>query len=275
VEKLIINFTPTGMIPTKEMTAHVPVTPEEIAEDVLRAAELGASMIHLHARSSDGIPSSSKDIYEKTIGLIRKENKEIIIGVSTSGRNCNHLEKRAEVLDIKGDLKPDMASLTLSSLNFNKQASINEPDVIKALAQKMLDKGIKPELEVFDIGMINYAKYLIRKGLLKPPYYFNLLLGNIACAQANLLNVGIMLNELPENSIWALAGIGDYQNKMNSLAVVYGGNVRVGLEDNIWYDEERTQLATNEDLVKRVVDTAKAIGREIATPKEVRKMLNL
>lgn len=275
MEKLIINFTPTGMIPTKEMTAHVPVTPEEIAEDVLHAAKLGASIVHLHARDKNGVPSNSKEIYEKIIGLIREENKDIILCVSTSGRNCQNLDKRSEVLDIKGDLKPDMASLTLSSLNFNKQASVNPPDTIKTLAQKMLKNGIKPELEAFDVGMINYAKYLIKKGLLKPPYYFNLLLGNIACAQANLLNVGLMLNELPENSIWALAGIGDHQNKMNSLAIVYGGGVRVGLEDNIWYDEERTKLATNEDLIKRAVDTAKAIGREIATPQEVRQMLNI
>ena len=275
MEKLIINFAPTGMIPTKDMTPNIPLTPAEIAKDVLRAAQLGASIVHLHARNGDESPAHQKEIYEDIIGRIRKENKDIILCVSTSGRSAVEFEKRSMVLDIKGALKPDMASLTLSSLNFNNQASINPPDMIKALAEKMLEKGIKPELEVFDIGMINYAKYLIKKGLLKPPYYFNLLLGNIACAQANLLNVGLMLNELPEDSLWSLAGIGDHQTTMNALAVVYGGGVRVGLEDNIWYDQERTKLATNEELVKRVADTAKAIGREIATPKEVRKMLNI
>ena len=147
--------------------------------------------------------------------------------------------------------------------------------MIRSLAKKMMDKGIKPELEAFDIGMINYSKYLIKKELLKPPYYFNLLLGNIACAQANLLNVGVMLNELPPDSVWALAGIGNYQTKMKSLAVVWGGGVRVGLEDNIWYDKQRTRLATNEELVKRVVSTSQAIGRDIATPHEVRKLLKL
>lgn len=275
MKKLIINFTSTGMIPTKEMTPHVPITPEEIVKDVLKAADLGASMVHLHARDQNGMPTYKKEVYEEIIKNIRKKNKQIILCVSTSGRNFTEFEKRAQVLDIEEPYKPDMASLTLSSLNFNNQASINSPDMIQYLAKKMLDKGIKPELEVFDIGMINYANYLIKKGLLKSPFYFNLLLGNIACAQANLLNVGIMLNELPADSVWSLAGVGDHQASMNSLAIIWGGGVRVGLEDNIWYDQERTKLATNEDLIKRVVNTAKAIGREIATPDEVRKILGL
>lgn len=275
MQKLIINFTPTGMIPTKEITPHVPYTPEEISLDVLKAAELGASMAHIHARNENGVPTYKKEVYKEIISRIRKKNKDILLCVSTSGRGFSEFKKRSEVLDIKEPYKPDMASLTLSSLNFNKQTSINSPDMIKAFAKKMLDNDIKPELEAFDIGMINYAKYLIKRELLKPPYYFNLILGNIACAQANLLNVGIMLNELPPNSVWALAGIGNYQLSINSLAVVWGGGVRVGLEDNIWYDPERTKLATNEELVKRVVEIAKAIGREIATPREARQILNL
>lgn len=275
MQKLIINFTPTGMIPTKEITPHVPYTPEEISLDVLKAAELGASMAHIHARNENGVPTYKKEVYKEIISRIRKKNKDILLCVSTSGRGFSEFKKRSEVLDIKEPYKPDMASLTLSSLNFNKQTSINSPDMIKAFAKKMLDNDIKPELEAFDIGMINYAKYLIKRELLKPPYYFNLILGNIACAQANLLNVGIMLNELPPNSVWALAGIGNYQLSINSLAVVWGGGVRVGLEDNIWYDQERTKLATNEELVKRVVEIAKAIGREIATPREARQILNL
>jgi uncharacterized protein (DUF849 family) len=232
-------------------------------------------MVHIHARDEKGAPTYKKEVYEDIISRIKEKNEDIIVGVSTSGRDFSEFEKRSEVLDIKGDLKPDMASLTLSSLNFIKTASVNSPDMIKALAQKMLDNNIKPELEAFDIGMINYAKYLIKKELLKPPFYFNLLLGNIACAQATLLDVGIMLNELPDNSIWSLAGIGDCQLSMTSLGVVWGGGVRTGMEDNIWYDEERTKLATNEEMVKRIVDTTKAIGREIATPQEVRKLLNL
>jgi len=275
MEKLIINFTPTGMIPTKEMTPHVPVEPSEIVAQVLEAAELGAAIVHLHARDRSGEPTYKKSVYAEIIRGIRERNRDLIVCVSTSGRSANEFEKRSEVLDLEGELKPDMASLTLSSLNFNSQASVNDPEMIKALAAKMRENKIKPELEAFDIGMINYAKYLIKKGLLEPPYYFNLLLGNIACAQANLMNVGLMLSELPENSVWALAGIGDHQLAMNSLAIVQGGGVRVGLEDNIWYDQARTKLASNSDLINRLVKIAQGLGREIATPAETRQLLKI
>ena len=172
-------------------------------------------------------------------------------------------------------MKPDFASLTLSSLNFNKQASINTPDMIKKLASKMMDKGIRPELEVFDLGIVNYAKYLIRKGLLSPPYYFNFILGNIACAQADMLHLGLMVNELPKNSIWSVGGVGNPQLRMNLLSIVSGGGVRIGLEDNIWYDDERTRLCSNFDLVKRIVSIAETIGKHPYTPNEARDLLQL
>ncbi len=156
--KFILNFTPTGMIPTKELNPHVPITIDEIIEDVLKVADLGISMVHLHARDPvTGMPIYKKEIYGEIIKGIRKKNRDIILCVSTSGRNFKTFEKRSECLDLKNDLKPDFASLTLSSVNFNKQASMNAPDMIKKLAKKMLNQKIKPELEVFDLGMINYA----------------------------------------------------------------------------------------------------------------------
>jgi len=165
-----------------------------------------------------------------------------------------------------------MASLTLSSLNFNNQESVNSPNMIKGLADKMLQYNIKPELEAFDVGMINYAKYLVTKNLIKPPYYFNLLLGNIACAQADPLYLGLMIKELPENSIWSVAGIGDAQLPMNSMAIALGGGVRVGLEDNIWYDKKRTIFATNIQLLRRIHRIAEANEREIMKPAEFREL---
>ena len=273
---LIINIAPTGMIPTKEMTHAVPVTPGEIIEDVLEASELGANMAHIHARDAGtGLPTHDKDVYAEIIHGIRKKNKDLVICVSTSGRSSSEFEKRSAVLELEGDAKPDFASLTLSSLNFNKQASINSPDMIQALAAKMAESGIRPELEAFDLGMINYAKYLIRKGRLTPPYYFNLVLGNIACAQASLLNLGLMIMELPDGALWSAGGVGGYQLKANAMAIVEGGGVRVGLEDNIWYDEERTRLASNRDLVERVVDIARVIGRKPYTCAETRKLLGV
>ena len=274
--KLIINFTPTGLIPTKEMTVKVPITPEEIIEQVIEASELGANMVHLHAREPDtGLPTYKKEIYAEIIHGIREKNKDLIICVSTSGRHFFEFEKRSQVLELDGELKPDFGSLTLSSLNFNKQASINTPQMIQDLAKKMLRNNIKPELEAFDFGMINYSKYLIKKGLIKPPYYFNLILGNIACAQANTLSLGLMTKELPENSIWSVGGVGDSQLPMNAMAIITGGGVRVGLEDNIWYDEGRTRLASNRDLIERILDIAKAMEREPYSAKEARKVLGV
>ena len=275
MDKLIINFTPTGMIPTKKQTPHVPVTPEEIIEDVRIACSLGITMVHLHARDENQAPHYSKDIYRKIISGIRKFAPELIICVSTSGRIYEKLEYRSEILMLDGDEKPDMASLALSSLNFNKQASINSPETIAGLAQTMKDRGIAPELEAFDSGMLNYAKYLIKKGLLNPPHYVNFILGNIACAQANLLSAGLMENEVPDNSVISFGAIGDKQLRIISLAISMGFGVRVGLEDNIWYDKERTKLASNAMLIERTLTIAQANQREVMKPSELRNILGL
>ncbi len=275
----IINFTPTGMIPTKDMTPRVPVSPKEIIEEVLEARKYGVSMVHLHARDKEGKPTFSKRIYKEIIDGIREvdghDNNSMILGVSTSGRHWQEFEKRSECLELEGESKPDMGSLTLSSLNFNRRASINSPDMIQELAGKMLECGIKPELEAFDVGMINYAKYLHTKGLLKPPFYFNLLFGNIACAQANILNLGVMLTELPPDSLWAVAGIGDAQLKMNLNGIINGGGVRIGLEDNIWLTPERKILATNMALLRRIKEFCDLFQIKVATPAQVRKRLSL
>jgi uncharacterized protein (DUF849 family) len=274
--KYILNFSPTGMIPTKEMSPHVPITPQEIVKDILSVIDLGVNMVHIHARDPEaGKPTFRKEVYREIIQNIRKHNKDVILGVSTSGRNFGEFAQRADCLDLEGECKPDLASLTLSSLNFNKEASINSPQMIQDLCQKMLDKGIKPELEAFDVGMINYAKYLIRKGLLKAPYYFNLILGNIAGAQANLLHLGMMINELPEDSFWSIGGVGEFQLELTSISLASGGGIRIGLEDNIWFDARRTKLATNRELVERAVAIGQALGREPYPAGQLRSLLKL
>ncbi|HTY12727.1 MAG TPA: 3-keto-5-aminohexanoate cleavage protein [Candidatus Omnitrophota bacterium] len=275
MKKLIINLAPTGMIPTKKMTGNVPISPSEIIEDVVSCSELGVSMAHVHARDAEGSPAWQKEIFREIIAGIRNKRPDLVIVATTSGRTYSEFEKRSEVLDLEGAARPDMASLTLSSVNFNHIASVNSPDMIIKLAEKMKEKGIKPELEVFDVGMVNFAHYLIKKGLLTPPYYFNIILGNIAAAQAKLLHLGLILSELPPGSVWSVAGIGDSQLRMNAIGIADGGGVRVGLEDSIWFDEERTERATNRRLVERIVKLANAFGRQIASPAEVRKELAL
>jgi len=276
MRKLIIDFTPTGMIPTKKITQHVPISCSEIVEDVHKAYELGITKVHLHARDpKTGEPTYKKEIYAEIIEGIRKYASDLVICVSLSGRTYNSLKYRADPLYLEGNLKPDMASLTLSSLNFNKTASVNTPEMIQDLARVMNEKGIVPELEVFDSGMINYSKYLEKKKIITPPYYFNLLFGNVSGAQADILQVGIMIKDLPDNSLWSLAGIGNKQLMMNSISISVGGGVRVGIEDNIWFDVSKTKLASNIDLIKRIHAIASANSREIMTPHEFRILMNL
>ena len=152
----IINFTPTGMIPIREMTPYVPVAPSEIVEQVLEASTIGITMVHLHARDPQtGIPTHKAEIFAEIISGIRKYDQELILIVTLSGRNVSEFEKRSQPITLEGALKPDMGSLTLSSVNFNRETSINTPEMITALAQEMQKRHILPELEVFDSGMIN------------------------------------------------------------------------------------------------------------------------
>lgn len=272
---LIINLAPTGMVPTRAMSPHVPLQPDEVVRDVSRCAALGASMFHLHARAADGTPTEDPAVYRDMISAIRAAAPQVVIVTSTSGRLVQDVEQRAASLYLDGALKPDMASLTLGSMNFATTASVNAPHTISRLAGIMLERGIKPELEVFDLGMVNYAKILIDKGLLQAPYYFNILLGNPGTAQATLLHLATIIGDLPPQSYWSLGGIGRFQARANALGVALGHGVRVGLEDNLWLDDGRTALATNAQYVQRCVAQAQALGRAVATPAQVRAMLGL
>ena len=272
---LIINLAPTGLIPSRAQTPHVPLTVEEIVTDVEKCVFAGASMVHLHARDASGAATDDVNIVAAMIEGIRARCPDLVITTTTSGRRSSAIEKRATSLYLEGHCKPDMASLTLGSMNFSNEASINAPATIMRLAEIMHERGIKPELEVFDLGMINVAKILADKGLIEPPFYFNLLLGNPSTAQATLMHLATLIADLPAQSIWATAGIGRFQTQANALGVVMGHGVRVGLEDNLWFDPERTILSTNEMLINRITAQANALGRAVATPHEVREYLGL
>lgn len=270
----IVNFCPTGMIPTKAMTPHVPVTPREIVQDIVDSP-VPITMVHIHARDDDGFPTYDSEVYARIISGIRDHDEDIVICVSTSGRNWSEFDKRSEVLELKGDLAPDMASLTLSSLNFNKQTSINEPQMICDLAQKMKDNGIWPELEIFDTGMVNYARYLIEKELIEPPCYFNVIMGNVACAQVSPMALGTILCDMPIGSLWSAGGVGNYQLAANILGLACGGGVRIGLEDNIWETPDREKLATNHFLLCRVNAIAGAMEMSPMPPLVFREKMGI
>ncbi|WP_338846401.1 3-keto-5-aminohexanoate cleavage protein [Massilia sp. W12] len=275
MQDLIINLAPTGMVPTRAQTPHVPLSPAEIAQDVARCAALGVSMAHLHARDADGNPSSDPALFAEIICRVREKTPDMIVISTTSGRQEGSVEKRAASLYLEGQAKPDMASLTLASMNFANSASVNAPQTVQTLARIMHERGIKPELEVFDLGMVNYAKVLIDKGLLQAPFYFNILLGSPATAQASLLHLAAIVADLPPQSIWSVAGIGRFQLRANGLGAVMADGVRVGLEDNLWLDDARQHLATNLQMVQRAVAQAHAMGRGVASCAEVRRRLNL
>ena len=262
MQELIINFTPTGMIPVKEMTPHVPVSPAEIIEEVHAACEAGITLAHLHARHPDGRPAHENRIYAEIFEGVRRHCPDLVICASLSGRTFPAFEQRSEVLE----LEPDMASLTLGSMNFPKEPSVNSPDMVAQLVEKMKRHGVQPELECFDGGMVNYARFLIGRSVLQPPFYFNLLVGNVATAQDDLLQVGLLINQLPPGAFWSLAGIGRSQLRANTLGILEGGGVRVGLEDNLWFDAGRNRLATNMQLLRRIHELAAFFERPVMKP---------
>lgn len=270
---LIINVALTGMVPTKTITNKVPISVDEIVEDAIHVHDAGASMVHLHARDENGVPISDARYFEQIITSIRKERPGLICCATTSGRGGASFEKRSEVLHLTGLAKPDMASLTLGSLNFLSGASINSLETIQRLALLMKEKGIKPELEIFDTGMVNVAKYLERHNIIGGMKYFNILLGNLNTAPATIKDLAHIYSSLPNDSIWAAAGLGSFQLSMNTASILAGGHVRVGLEDNVYYDITQKTLATNRSLVERVVRIANELERPISTPSETRALL--
>lgn len=259
------------MVPTKHDTPHLPTTVEEIAACARQVRDAGAAIVHLHARDHNGEPVSGSAPYVELVGRVRDACPDLIICASLSGRRTSDVETRAGALESK----PNMASLTLGSMNFPQQVSSNPSRVICDLAKRIYNAGVVPELEVFEPGFINYAKYLIKKTVLRPPYYFNLMLGSLGSAPLDLLGLGHMVSMLPEGATWAVGGIGRYQLDANVMAIAAGGHVRVGLEDNIYYDRQCTRLADNPRLVERIVRIAREMGREPATPDAARLIIGL
>jgi uncharacterized protein (DUF849 family) len=274
MESTIINLCPTGMVPTKEMTPHVPITPKEIGASVALCAEIGASIAHIHPRDEDGKPTADPEVFKRIVSEIRTLNDKIIICATTSGRLWNTFEKRSALLRLEGDYKPDMASLTLGSNNFARTASVNPPQMIKDLAMLMEDKGIKPELEVFEPGMLHTAKHLMRNGYISEESpYFNILLNSPGTAPLDPSCFAAFHALLPENAIWSVAGIGYKQLYANTLGIIFGHGVRVGLEDSI--HDINNNLTSNSILVEMVGSLIRKLGKRIATIEEVKGMLDI
>ncbi len=269
MEKLIITAAVTGSLPTRAKTPHVPITPAEIVEAGVRCEQAGAAVIHVHARNpQDESPSTDVRLFEEMYNGLRARTK-LIVQISTGGRAGMAYENRSDRLE----LRPEMASLTTGSVNFPDSVYANSPELITRLATDMQRLGIKPEMEIFDVGMIRNAVELAEKGLAEAPLHFDFVMGLKGAIPATIENLVHLKTSIPAGSTWTVAGIGAAQLVVNTHAILMGGHVRVGLEDNIYL--RKGELAPNERFVERMVKMAGELGRAVATPDEARRILHL
>jgi 3-keto-5-aminohexanoate cleavage enzyme len=268
VEKLIITVALDGAEVTKQQTPHLPVTPVELAEDAVRVRNAGAAMVHVHGRQDDGTPTQSAEVYASIIAEIRSRT-DIIVQTSTGGATWMSAEERLQPVM----LRPEMASLTTGTVNFGRDVFMNSPEMIEQFARTMVEQGVVPEIEAFDMGHISNALALVKQGILTLPLHFDFVLGVPGGIAPTVKNLLLMSESIPEGCTWSVAGIGRAQLPLATAAILLGGHVRVGLEDNIYYT--KGVLASNEMLVARVVRLARELGREVATPDEARRILRL
>ena len=269
MEKLIITTALTGNVPTRERTPHVPITPEEIANDVECCAAVGASLFHVHARDEQGRPTLDIAVFKDTVRRIKARTPEVIIQLSTGARAGRDWEARANPVR----LLPEMASFTTGSNNLPGIVYENAPDFIAFLAGVFRDTGVKPEIEVFETGMISNALYLVKKGFLTSPLHFDFVLGAPGSMPGTVRNLAFLADSLPPDSTWTVAGIGQAELPLATAAIAMGGHVRVGIEDNLQLPDGT--LATNAQLVEKVAAIARLMGREIASPEDARRILSL
>ena len=269
MDKLIITVAIKGSVPTLDNTPHVPITPEEIAESAVRCREAGASIAHIHARDADGKPTLDPGVFERTHQLITIRT-DMIVQISTGARAGYDTEARSAAVK---RIRPEMASLTTGSMNFPDQVYANSFEVVDTLASVMKEAGTKPEMEIFEAGMIDNALMLVDKGLAEPPLHFDFVLGSRGSQPATPRTLLFLCESIPLDATWTVAAIGRFQLPMAITAIPMGGHVRVGLEDNIYY--RKGELATNEQLVARIARIASEAERPVATPSEARKILSL
>lgn len=269
MDKLVITVAAVGAEVTRQEQPALPITPEEIAEDAYRCYKAGAAMIHLHVRDEQGNPTQDKEVFKKTVKLIR-EKCPILVQVSTGGAVGMTPEERIQ--SIEAD--PDMATLSTGTCNFGPDVFMNTQEYMEVFAKKMAEKNIKPELECFEPGMIENGVRLMKKGFIKAPLHFDFVLGVPGACPGTPEALMFMKSAIPAGSTWTVAGVGRAQLPLATMAVILGGHVRVGFEDNIFYSKG-VLAESNAQLVERVVRIAKEHGREIATPEEARTILGL
>lgn len=271
MEKLIITAAICGAEVTKEHNMSVPYTIEEIGREAESAYNAGASIIHLHVRYDDGTPTQDRERFRLCMEEIRKRCPDVIIQPSTGGAVGMTSAERLQPVD----LMPEMASLDCGTLNFGgDDIFLNTENMIKEFASKMNSLGVKPEIEVFDKSMIDTAIRLQKKGYIKLPMHFNFVMGVNGGIGAGMRDLVFLEGSIPEGSTYTVSGVGRNQLPMAALAIVSGGHVRVGFEDNV-YISKGIPARSNGELVEKVVRLAMELGREVALPDEAREILGL
>jgi 3-keto-5-aminohexanoate cleavage enzyme len=269
MQPVIITSAIVGAEVTKAQQPFLPITPEEIIESAVASYEAGAAIIHIHVRDAQGNATQDAQLFRRVVEGIRLRC-DVITQVSTGGAVWMSAEERLQSIECR----PDMATLTTGTVNFGEGVFMNNRQLVETFARRLRESGIVPEIEIFDVGMLDEAMRLRSMGLITDPVQFDFVMGVPGALGADPAHLMHMIRTLPAGSTWSVAGIGRHQLTLGVIALAMGGNVRVGFEDNIYY--RKGQLAhSNAELVSRVVRIAQEIDRPVATPTQAREILQL
>lgn len=272
MEKLIITAAITGSRIPRDVAPHIPITPEEIVQSARECWDAGAAVVHIHVRDpKTGRGTQDLNLFRKVVEPLR-EKTDLVLCLTTSGIPGRNLPIEERLLSL--ELKPELASYDAGSINLGESVFINSPEFLETAAKSMREKGVKPELEVFDVGMMLTCLRLKDQGYLEEPLHFQFVLGTPSGSPATPKSFLHMYEYLPQNSTWSIIGIGKGHLPMSMMGLIMGGHVRVGMEDNIYY-KKGVLAASNAQFVERIVRIAREYGREVATPREARGILGL
>ena len=270
MEKLIITAAICGAEVSKEDNPNLPVSAEELADAALEAEKAGASIIHLHVRDDDGQPTQSREVFARAIDRMKEKGLKAIIQPSTGGAAGMTWQERIQPVY----LEPEMSTLDCGTTNFGDEIFVNDLPLMRNFAKEMQKLTILPELECFEAGHVYNALQLNKEGLLPEHLHFDLVLGVPGAMKASLKNLMFLVDLLPEKATWTVAGVGRHQLPLATHAILMGGNVRVGFEDNIYY-KKGVLAESNAQFVERIVRLADELGREVASPEETRDILDI
>ena len=271
MEKLIITAAICGAEVTKAHNPAVPYTVEEMVNEARSAYNAGAAIIHVHVREDDGTPTQSRERFRVVMDAIRRELPDVIMIPSTGGATGMSPEERLQPTE----LFPEMATLDCGTCNFGDEIFDNTMPTMRAFGKRMIENGIKPEYECFEMGHLDTILDMARKGEVPgDPMQFNFVLGVKGCTPATVQNLCWLVNALPAGATWTSTGVGRAAFTLAAPTIVMGGNVRVGFEDNI-YLSRGVKAASNGELVEKVVRLSRELGRDIASPEEARRILSL